>query len=382
MHNFIRNIKTLSTLSLLTALALTFGACSDDSDYHKEAKQTTLHLRTSSQNYGFTPLLRSVTSGYSAYSGIGTNCDIIMYMTQGTPKTNMVYETTLFKWDKTNEWTANVALETGDTYYVYGYMPANAATGTISSTDYTTGSTIILSNLNTVSTQDVCVITGAAAEDYPTHPFDIINSTTPVVPGVFSITAKDGDNYLYVLMNHIYAKLGLHFKVEGPSSYYYSLRGIRLKKVEMSTTIGELTVNVHSGSANPTLSYNEETGTTQTITLFDVNADDDDSNDAGIEITPTGIEVPAFFTPMQSGDSKHLKFVSYYDVYYRDTDGNITETLVRSNCTATNEWTLSPQSGQEFGSGKQITISATIIPTYLYQLADPDLVNPTIKIEN
>ena len=196
MHSIVKNIKHLSTLPVLAALALAFGACSDDSDYHKEAKQATLHLRTSSQDYGFTPLLRSVTSGYSAYNGIGTNNDIVMYMTQGTPQTNMVYETALLKWERTNEWTANVALETGDTYYIYGYMPANAATGTITSTDYTTGSTIVLSNLNTVSTQDVCVITGAAAEDYPTHPFDIINSTTPVIPGSFSITAKDGDNYL------------------------------------------------------------------------------------------------------------------------------------------------------------------------------------------
>ena len=377
----IRYIKALLPLSVSFTLALMFHACSDDSNYHRGTKETTIYLRTSTQNYGLTPMLRSVPANFSAYSGTGTNSDLVIYMTQGSE----VSQTAIFKWDRTNEWSAKVAVETEspqNIYYVYGYMPADAATATISpyNASYVNGSTMVLSNLRTVSTEDVCVITGAATENTAAN-FDIINSTTPVTPGSFSITAKESDNYLYVLMNHIYAKLSLNFKVEGPSSYYYSLRGIRLKKVEMTTSIGELTVNVHSGSADPTLNYNEETGTPQTITLFDVSSDDDTSNDAGIEITPTGIEVPAFFTPMQSGDSKHLKFISHYDVYYRDTDGNITDTLVRGNCITPNEWTLSPQSGQEFGSGKQITVSATIIPTYLYQLADPDLVNPKIKLQ-
>ena len=95
-----------------------------------------------------------------------------------------------------------------------------------------------------------------------------------------------------------------------------------------------------------------------------------------------GIEVPAFFTPMPAGSTREIKFISTYDVYYRDTDGNITTTLVRGDCTATNDWNLKAPTGQAFGAGKAISVSATVIPTYLYQLADPDLVDPTIKIGN
>ena len=84
---------------------------------------------------------------------------------------------------------------------------------------------------------------------------------------------------------------------------------------------------------------------------------------------------------MATGTEKDITFISTYDVYYRDTDGNITNTLVRANCTATNEWKLRVQGSQEFGAGKQMTVHATIIPTYLYQLADPDLTNPTIKLQ-
>ena len=393
----IRNIKALLVLPVIATLAMVLYGCSDDSsDYPRETKEVTIHLRTSSQDYGLSPLLRSVTAGYSQYSGEDTKSDIIMYMTRGTE----VYQAARFSWSTVNNWTSRIALEPNttsntDPYYVYGYMPADAATVSISSTDYAVGSTMMLTNLTTVNTKDVCVITGAKEENDPTH-FDIINSPTLVSPGSSGIQVKDGDNYIYVLMNHIYAKLGLKFNVKGPSAsellsdawksnpdyYYYSLRGIRLKKVQMVTHVGEVEVKVQTGSTEPTLTYNESTSTEQTITIFDVSSDDDDTNDAGIEITPAGIEVPAFFTPMPAGSTREIKFISTYDVYYRDTDGNITTTLVRGDCTATNDWNLKAPTGQAFGAGKAISVSATVIPTYLYQLADPDLVDPTIKIGN
>ena len=361
------------------AMAMMFNACSDDNDLHGETKKATFYLRSSARNYGFTPLLRAMPSGFEEYDGKGTDSDLILYMTQG----NEVIQTATFKWDHTYEWHSTVAVETvspNNLYYVYGYMPADAATASISSTDYSQGSTMVLTNLNTVSTEDVCVITGAATENDPTQS-DITTTPTTITPGSFSITAKEGDNYLYVLMNHIYAKLALNFKVEGPPSNFYNLRGIKLKKVEMITGIGQVEVNIHSGSATPTMSYVESTSTTQRITIFDVATDDDNTNDEGILLTPAGYEVPAFFTPMATGAEKDITFISTYDVYHRNSDGSLSDTIVRENCTATNEWKLRAQSG-EFGAGKQMTVHATIIPTYLYQLADPDLDNPTIKLQS
>ena len=114
-------------LSLTAALALLSVGCSDEDTTPRGAtKQTTLHLRTSSQDYGFTPLLRAVTAGYTAYAGEEGD-DILMYFTQG----NEVYQAAQFRWSEAGEWNSRVALEVGQTYYVYGYMPSNSATATI-----------------------------------------------------------------------------------------------------------------------------------------------------------------------------------------------------------------------------------------------------------
>ena len=329
-------------------------------------------------------MLRSVPSEYALYPGTGTNVnnDIMLYMTQERG----VLETAQFEWDANNNWTARVAAEPGATpYYVYGYMPADAATVSItppaSPSTYANGATMVLTGLNTVSSTDVCVVSGAKTETN-TSTFDIINSTTAVTPGSFDITVVDGDNYIYLLMNHIYAKVGLTVKVEGPSSDFYKLRAIKLKKVQMKTGIGEVAVTIQNNPTTPVqIDYAAGAITDQTITIFDVSTDEDATNDTGVEITPTGTEVPAFLTPLQAGTEKDITFISTYDVYYRNPDGTISNIIVRENCTATNEWKLKTPDSRILGAGEEISVSATIIPTYLYQLADPDLDNPTIKIQ-
>ena len=385
----IRYIKTLTQLSVLVLVSMMFGACSDDADIHRETTEVTINLRTSSQDYSSTTLLRKIgATGYSVYNTssydpiTGNNPDLVIYMTQDTDGENAT-----FTWDNTNQWSSKMSLELDPdpTYYVYGYMPQNAATVAISPvtsnsvTSYANGSVLALTNLYTVSTQDVCVITGAAAETDPTN-FDITDeNSAEVTPGSFAVDVKKGNNYIYLLMDHIYAKLSLNFKVQGPPSNYYNLRAIKLKKVEMVTGRGEVTVTVTNGSSAPTMEYLPGASTTQTITIFDVEHDSDPYNDNGVLLTTSNYEVPAFFTPIPVGETKQIRLISTYDVYYRNNDGE-PDGIVRPNCTATNDWVLRPQ-GQTFGAGKQISISATIIPTYLYQLTDPDLNNPTIKLQ-
>lgn len=354
------------------ALALMLNACSDDTDDHKQAKEVNFNLRTSAQSYGYVPLLRSVPAGYTVDMGTNgnINTDLVIYIT----KADEVVQEVLFKWSTANQWSKKVPIEpssgSSDYYYIYGYMPADAATATISpytNNDYSTGSQMVLTGLNTVSTKDLCVITSAATDDYTSA-------------GKFYITVQDGDNDLYLLMNHLYAKLRLDYKVEGTSNYY-NLRAIKLKQVDMVTSIGGVTITIKSDpNYSIQTTYTPSSSTSeQTVTILDVAHDNDDTNDDGIEITPTGITVPAFFTPMPNGTSRNIVFISTYDVYYRNTDGTVSDKIVRKDCTARNEWTLKALDG-DFGAGKQVIVSATIAPTYLYQLTDPDLDNPTIKL--
>jgi len=69
--------------------------------------------------------------------------------------------------------------------------------------------------------------------------------------------------------------------------------------------------------------------------------------------------------------SNALTLVSTYDVY--DSQGN----KIRKDCTATNQLPhLSANRGQ------RVTFNLKVTPTYLYQLSEPDLDNPTIKVED
>ena len=88
----------------------------------------------------------------------------------------------------------------------------------------------------------------------------------------------------------------------------------------------------------------------------------------GKDLTTTAQEFLACFCP-----STASKFIleTTYDVY--DRKGN----LIREGETASN--TISLQ--YNLTSGQMHTVNITVQPTFLYMLSDPDLDNPTFKIE-
>ena len=113
--------------------------------------------------------------------------------------------------------------------------------------------------------------------------------------------------------------------------------------------------------------------------VFTPDPDSGNSDGAVVEWND-GITLTNEYQPFQGhlmpfGVTK-IKLISTYDVY--DKKGN----LVRQGCTATNTLNLSMFSGQtEAKRGCRYTIDLTINPTYLYVMSDPDLDNPTVKVE-
>ena len=101
-----------------------------------------------------------------------------------------------------------------------------------------------------------------------------------------------------------------------------------------------------SGSSDPVLVFNSDAGT----------ALDKD----------TPVDINACFAPTLSNN---LTIVTTYDVY--DRKGN----LIRENSTATNKLP-----NLDAVRGQKVQVNLTVNPTYLSVLSEPDLDNPTIKI--
>ena len=67
------------------------------------------------------------------------------------------------------------------------------------------------------------------------------------------------------------------------------------------------------------------------------------------------------------------KYVCDKHITVYDRKGN----LIRKGCEATNKIP-----DLEASRGQRVQLNLTVNPTYLYVLSDPDLDNPTVKVEN
>lgn len=282
-----------------------------------------------------------------------------------------------------DQWKSNIYVNPGTEYFMYGFMPRETAeTAHISplslSDQYANGAILDIDKLNIVTPADLCVVVGV--EQVPgveTSPGSYVpQSTGNVQFGAFKYESQaKGQNFVRLLLDHLYA--ALHFKMQ-VNDVYSGLRKIKLRKVEFETTKGK-TVDVEiKFTANNTGAYpivneaedinytNTESGTSS-ATIFD--KPDGEWIPAVTEGKP--LDVPGFFAPIIDGIVNTFSIVVTYDVYMPDGT-----TLVRGGCTARNKVpNISP-----INRGEKYTINLTINPTYLYQLANPDLDNPTIKL--
>lgn len=276
-------------------------------------------------------------------------------------------------------------ITTGD-YYLYGYIP-NTPGVVFNVTDlsgyngvdasYHTGAKVVLTNVPTVMSKDLCVTIGAK------H-----GTGKEVVTGLhrgdfkFSAEQTSNDNpknFVFLLFDHLYAALSINMKVHGD---YAALRTIKLKSLKLNTkasdgeTGKEYTTITASLRANNTgsdpiedVSY-VQTGNTVTEGLSFW------SSDAGVTLN-TDFQLQPFTGHFMPSGITTLVLTSEYDVY--DTKGNLT----REGCKATNTMVLSDLlTGQTTTKrGNRYTVNLTIQPTYLYVLSDPDLDSPTVTVE-
>ena len=327
------------------------GACSEDSEQQNSLRD---------------PLqLSAVTRSSTAISDAGEDhSPIQIFLMAGTQKTegNFVYNA------ETQKWTSTIGVKE-ETNYIFGFSPSTAAAGTISpltngAADYSGGAVLTLDNLNAVGGTDLCIVVGvkgATAEE---------SDVTPDF-GTFEFKKQGSDNYVSLLLDHLYAAIQFKIKI-GPK--YKELRDIRLKKMELQSakTVSQaiITLTANTTGANPITSVSYlPTNDPQTNMVYDYGTDA--STTTGLLLTAAGTSFVSYCAPV-TGVSGSLKLICTYDVY------NKKGTRVRENCTAENS--LADLSGLTIARGAKSVVNLTVEPTYLYQLSEDELDNPGIKV--
>ena len=269
-------------------------------------------------------------------------------------------------------------------YLIFGFHPATGLTipgeenaGSISYSDPSSEVVLTLPKMSPVSPIDVCVCVGVKKGEIT----DDGNGNQVMRPvggsiylGDYSYAATQNDNYIYLLMDHLFSCINFEFYIE---QQYQELRDIIIRQVEITSETCEnvsMTVTLHPNTTGADPVYNDndvaynpaQTPAESTATIF--NSTD---NAKGLLHTTTPVAVPGYFLPPYTGSTPQTcKMTVTYDVLDKATP----QQIVRQNATAVNNFTL-PTALQR---GRQYTMKVTVTPTYLYQLSDNDLNNPTL----
>lgn len=362
-------VRWLGSMLMLLQLV----ACADDSDSGnvKDEPQGS-QLRLSSATREGEGSNSSVTEG-----------DIKVFV---TTKDAQAYEGSFNKNSTEAIWNSNnLAIKENTQYYIYGFMPnTEAVTGSIAKPaggDYSAGAELKLSGLPVFADEDYRVIIGVQrVTDGETF--------TPATEGHYGyLSGIASQNYVNLLMGHLYSQLQLRFCVD---KTYYALRCIHLKEVKLKSAYV-----AKRGTVTATVSLRDGKGLTGQVAFSDPAATTPttpeemslltDGNEV-LKVEPeANAENPVYTVIPNTVNCAHCLFTANgaylsvettYDVYDRDNSkehGN----LIRANCKATNKIQVS---GMAPGVRKMLTL--TVAPTYLYMLSDPDLDNPTIYIGN
>ena len=357
-------------------MLLLMGACADDSDsgnVKDEPQGSQLRLSSATRE--------------GSTSGV-TEGDIRVFV---TTKDAIVpdFKGSFNKDNTQTIWNSNnLAIKENTQYYIYGYMPNKETVNGISSSiakpaggDYSAGAELTLSGMPVFTDEDYRVIIGVQrVTDSETF--------TPATEGHYGyLSGIASQNYVNLLMGHLYSQLQLRFCVD---KTYYALRCIHLKEVKLKSTYV-----ANGDKVTATLSLRNGKGLTGQVTFSDpaattpttpeemslltggneelkVEPEANAANPVYTVLLKTVNCAPCLFT----ANGAYLSVETTYDVYDRDKTqehGN----LIRENCKAMNKIQVS---GMAPGVRKMLTL--TVAPTYLYMLSDPDLDNPTIHIGN
>lgn len=298
-------------------------------------------------NYQTNNQMRAVTEGYSEYNPASDLAIGLFVLPSGTTQSN---DAKLIRYNN-GVWHSQIMVETL-TYTICGYMPKSITSSVLISA----GNILLtLSDIPAVIADDVCFVTGIKDGTK--------DGAGDLLQGNFTYVGNDDNNYICLMMDHLFASVKFNFSVDAE---YSTLRTIKLKSMQLQTTKESvaatitLTPNIIGTDPVTEITYSSS-GSSSSATFFE--------NAAGIDIKDNAATIRDYSCCFVPGLSNSLTLVCTYDVY--DKNGN----LIRKDCTATNQLpNLAANRGQF------VTINLTVAPTYLYQLSEPDLDNPTILI--
>ena len=399
---------------LWAVLMLTVG-CSDDTVDDRRNGKVTVELMSAASDYTEVEQpdagtratgseLAWAPSGYYLYSQIESNgisepndaAAIGVYFTQGTTSGDV----RKFRKNASGKWLIDEDVTTGD-YYIYGLVPYNAAEVTMNyfGSSYAEGAEMTLSGLGGAMSQDPCIVVGAkdgVILDGQSTPVPNVPTTYKMKAGDFSChfgvsSASTDRNYVFLLFRHLYAALRFRFRV---ADDYASLRKINLRSLELlaySDAACQSRIKYVNATVRLLANADGSSPVVEPIKFTTEIAENDDKNPArifsGDEPIPSGrygegeehagewkyTDCVGFVSNVNG----YLLLKSTYDVYDKH------DNLIRKGCEASNviePKTVFQTSGLDCGS--IYTLNLTIQPTYLYMLSEPDLDNPSLKVEN
>lgn len=343
---------------LLIATAMLLNACSSD---NTEAQTDTTgnepvgkEVQLMSYASPFTDQElshRAAPAGFTDYPPPDKTTNMGVYMLlEGAPEEKRITYNT-----STRKWNAYFEVEKNKTFTVYGYMPKTGEMNSTLTSITDNGAALNITGIKPVTTDDICIITGVKDTD------------SGLKEGQFSWSTpmEEVETYkISLLMDHLYAAAQFRLKIDAE---YASLRTIKLKTMKLRTNKGSVNAAI-------SLTHNDTGASPITDVTYTASGSSDEviifNDDEGVALDKTTpLTINSYFAPTLSNN---LTLVSTYDVY--DSKGN----LIRQNCTAP----PNKIPNLEAVRGQRVLVNLTVNPTYLYVLSDPDLDNPTIKIEN
>lgn len=269
-----------------------------------------------------------------------------------------------------------VTVKEHEQYYMYGFMPEKEGYGSsisASSTDlngdYSKGADLTLTGLPIFTSRDICAIVGVGR-------VSASNDNTEALEGNYGyLSGLKAENYVNLLMDHLYCKLKVNINVDDD---YSLLRNIKLKNVKLTCTYGtnvSVTLKHRTGYGlqdNATIYSPTSSGSSQEHTLWTSTSNDGTSipskTDANGSLQLGSVNCPPV---VLDAAGTYMKITCDYDVY--DKKGNKLRT-----CTGVDNKlkVISISHGMEY------SVNLTVAPTYLYVLSDDDLNNPTIIVNN
>lgn len=425
MNRIYRNNIKLVAL-LLMVVGTLFVGCTDDDEELGKRNTSTLQLIPAVSVPNVAVVTRAageLPNSWKLYEDIyplsldrtvAINIFMVDNKTPGTSDPASVTGTSnnKFTLKKNGNWDSNIRVVDAQKYYIFGFLCDTYSSAKLSllegSSTYSDGGEIELKGLGAATAADVSLVVGtrkpaegesmsdaAVVKDIIEHP-----EATSVDPngkdalGKFDYAAATNNNYIYLWLDHLYSCVNFEFEVEDK---YSQLREIQMKKVTL--TVNGKTYNViaevrkdRTPSLLHIISVAEDASIAKDfkVTVFDGDAtkipaqSEIGTTVGGKEIKP--LSVPGYFAP---GRMKEFTVQFEFDVISKGYNYATGEQIItRKSATATNKFPanifgyddISTMKVKTLDPGRVYTIKATIAPTYLYQLAEDDLDNPTIHI--